>query len=347
MKAFPMFLRMTGRRVVIVGGGEQAAQKCRLMLKTEAEIVIAAHDINDELTDLADQGRVLHHVKPVDKSLFENTALVFVANGDPDQDLVAYKIAKAAGALVNVVDQPELCDAITPSIVDRDPVVVAIGTEGTAPILARQIKTDIEQILEPNLGDLAALAGRLRKSVGHRFDAIQRRKFWGWVFRDAPRQTHRSGAQRAASKMITAAISDGKIEPNTKPIITFAGAGPGASDLITLRAVQRLQEADIIFYDEKIDHGVLELARRDAERVRVTDNNHWGARRVQRMIMTAASKGKFTVRLVQGNPVIDTTHQEIIHQLNAAGYSTETIPGVLDCSAALSKSDEKELKLFG
>ena len=331
MKTFPMFLRMTNRRVVIVGGGEQAAQKCRLMLKTEAEIVVAALGLNDELSDLAEQGRIKQHQNPLDQQLFKDSALVFIASGNPKDDLAACKIAKTAGALVNVVDQPDLCDAITPSIVDRDPVVVAIGTEGTAPVLARQIKTDIEQLLEPGLGDLAALAGRLRKSVGKRFDAAQRRQFWSWVFKGTPRKTHRSGAQRAAYKLITTAISDGFPATQARPLVAFASAGPGARDLITLRAVQRLQEADIVFYDDQIDAGILELSRRDSERIRVTNNDCWDTLRMPRMIMAAARKGQYVVRLVHGDPATDTVHLKEISQLISTGCSIETISGASGC----------------
>jgi len=133
MKTFPMFLKMANRRVVIVGGGEQATQKCRLMLKTEAQVTILRG--------------------PITVGHFEDTALAFIATGCPGMDTALHALAKAAKTVVNVVDQPDLCDAITPSIVDRDPVVVAIGTEGTAPVLARQIKTRMEEVLEPRLGD--------------------------------------------------------------------------------------------------------------------------------------------------------------------------------------------------
>ena len=162
MKTFPMFLQMQGRRVIIAGGGEQAAQKCRLILKTEATITMLAPTLDPELADLHGQGRIEWSDAPICASDFTDAALVFIATGCPAADASLHGLAKSVGAVVNVVDQPHLCDAITPSIGDRSPVVVAIGTEGTAPVLARQIKTRDEEMLEPRLGDLAALAGRLR-----------------------------------------------------------------------------------------------------------------------------------------------------------------------------------------
>ncbi|TDL90900.1 precorrin-2 dehydrogenase/sirohydrochlorin ferrochelatase family protein, partial [Meridianimarinicoccus aquatilis] len=187
MHSFPMFIRTTGRRVIIAGGGEQAAQKARLLLKTDARLVLAAPELDTELAAIVTSGRAEHHTGPITAALFETAAMAFVATGCPGFDAALHGLAKAARCPVNVVDQPALCDMTTPSIVDRDPVVVAIGTEGTAPVLGRQIKTQIEQMLTPNLGSLAAFAGRMRDAVAARVPRAARREFWRWVFADAPR----------------------------------------------------------------------------------------------------------------------------------------------------------------
>ena len=159
MKSFPMFIKTTGRRVVIAGGAEQAAQKARLILKTDAEIVILAGALDDELQAMVAQGQARHVPGPIVPGHFAGAAMVFIATGCPATDACLHAIAKAAHVPVNVVDQPALCDITTPSLVDRDPVVVAIGTEGAAPVLARAIKTQVEQLLDPGLGSFAALAG--------------------------------------------------------------------------------------------------------------------------------------------------------------------------------------------
>ena len=174
MKTFLMFLKMEGRRVVVFGGDEEAAQKTRLMLKTDAEICILAGELNTELSALAAQGRVHHTNTPY----FENCAMTFAATGCPGANAAHAALAKAHGVLVNAVDQPDICDAHTPALVDRDPVVVAIGTEGTAPVLARRIKTQQETQLEPNLGRFAATMGRMRDAVAQRVHARERRAFW-------------------------------------------------------------------------------------------------------------------------------------------------------------------------
>ena len=337
MKTFPMFLQMAGRRVVIAGGGEQAAQKTRLMLKTEAQIYVLAPELEEELSDLAHAGKIAHVTDPITPQQFKDSALVFVATGCPATDACLHSLAKEAGATVNVVDQPDLCDAITPSIVDRDPVVVAIGTEGTAPVLARQIKTQLEQQLEPRLGDLAALAGRLRAAAMSRLAPRARRDLWRWVFSDAPRKAHTLGSEREAANLIKEAIRTGEFGATKEGSVALVGAGPGATDLITLRGVQRLQEADIIFYDRLVDPGILELARRDAERVYVGKKpgcHSWPQNKINDVLVAAARQGRRVVRLKCGDPGIFARGAEEIAALEAAGIAFEIVPGVTAASGA-------------
>lgn len=338
MKTFPMFLQMSGRRVVIAGGGEQAAQKTRLMLKTEAAIHVWAEQLDEELASLARDNKITHRTGPISSEAFADTALVFVATGCPGTDAALHALAKTAGATVNVVDQPHLCDAITPSIVDRDPVVVAIGTEGTAPVLARQIKTRMEQVLEPRLGDLAALTGRLREAAAARLSPRTRRDLWRWVFNDTPRQTHARGAHREAAQLIKSAIASGDFGQISQGSVALVGAGPGAKDLITLRGVQRLQEADIIYYDRLVDPEVLELARRDAERVfvgKAPGCHSWPQDKITATLVAAAQRGKRVVRLKSGDPGIFARSCEEIAALDAANIAYEIVPGVTAaCGAA-------------
>jgi uroporphyrin-III C-methyltransferase/precorrin-2 dehydrogenase/sirohydrochlorin ferrochelatase len=335
MKTFPVFLAMAGRRVVILGGGEQAAQKCRLMLKTEARITVAAPALQPELQALAAEGRIAHHPGAVDSALLSGAALVLVASGCRGADGAFAALARAAGVLVNVVDAPGLCDAFTPSIVDRDPVVVAIGTEGTAPVLARQIKTRIETLLEPRLGALAALAGRLRGEVRRRLAPADRRAFWSWAFGGAPRAAHAGGAEREAARMLKVALGQGM--PERRGFVSLVGAGSGSADLITLRGVQRLQEADVIFYDRLVDPEVLELARRDAERVHVGKAPGcaaWPQERISGLLVEAARAGKRVVRLKCGDPGIFARGAEEAAALDAAGIAWEIVPGVTAATAA-------------
>ena len=331
MKSFPMFFRTTGRRVVIAGGGEQAAQKARLLMKTDAEIVLLADALDDELQGIVAEGRarqVPGHIAP---ESFRGAALVFVATGSPGADAALHALAKAAGATVNVVDRPELCDMTTPSIVDRDPLVVAIGTEGNAPVLGRTVKTRIEEMLDPRLGSYAALAGRLRDAVAQRVPQNRRRPFWRWAFTGAAWQAHRRGADREAARLLKEMIAAGGEVPDLGGQIAFVGAGPGPRDLLTLRAVERLQEADAIYFDRSVDPQVLELARRDAERVSLGgagDAFPWPAERIGARIVAEAAAGARIVRLTAGDPA-----ERLSAEIAAArrdGIAHEIVPGIID-----------------
>lgn len=338
MKSFPMFIRTTGRRVIIAGGGEQAAQKARLMLKTDAQIVLAAPELEDELAAVVAEGRAQHYTGPISAALFEGPAMAFIATGCPATDASLQALARAARCPVNVVDQPDLCDITTPSLVDRDPVVVAIGTEGTAPVLARQIKTRVEEMLPPTLGGFAALAGRLRGAVAQSVPRARRRAFWVWAFGATPREVWTRGAEREAARLLKDAIAAGGApEEVGAGSIALVGAGPGARDLLTMRAVARLQEADVIFYDRLVDPEVLELARRDAERIYVGKEvgaHAWPQERISAVIATEAKRGRRVVRLKSGDPGIFGHASEEIAVARAAGVSIEIVPGVTAAAAA-------------
>ena len=336
MKSFPMFIRTTGRRVVIVGGGEQAAQKARLLLKTDAELVLVAPALDAELADLVDSGRA-GQISDLSPAVFEDAVMAFVGTGCPALDAAAHALAKAAGCPVNVVDQPDLCDMTTPAIVDRDPIVVAIGSEGTAPVLTREIKTKIERFLPQNIGGLAAFAGRLRPSVAGNIPLAQRRAFWAWVFKGTPRRQWVRGAERDAARDIKTAIASGGTTGESIGQITLVGAGPGARDLLTLRAVERLQEADVIFYDRLVDEEVLELARRDAERVFVGKHvgaHRWPQDRINSMVVSEAKKGRRVVRLKSGDPGVFGRAAEEVEAAQDAGIPIEIVPGVTAACAA-------------
>lgn len=327
MQTFPMFLRMAGRDVVIAGGGEQAAQKCRLMLKTEAKIRVIAPELDEELEVLAGEGLIIHDTGRPTPDSFADASLVFVASGCPGLDAALHALAKEAGALVNVVDQPALCDAITPSLVDRDPVVIAIGTEGTAPVLARQLKTRVEEMLEPNLGDLARLAGRLRGAVAARVPREARRDFWRWVFAGPPRKAHARGSEREAARRIKTAINEGGAPDyrDTGALSVIDGA-TGQADLMTLRSVQRLQEADVIFYDADCAPGILELARRDAERQSV-DAGEWPVSRLAGIVSRHVREGQSVVRLI-GAARSMASRQEELAALKDQEITLEELPSV-------------------
>ena len=273
MKSFPMFIKTTDRRVVIVGGGEQAAQKARLILKTDAKILLVWPELEPELAELVVEGRAEHFADRQVAGVFKDAAMAFIATGCPGVDSAICGLARAVNCPVNVVDRPDLCTIITPSIVDRDPVVIAIGTEGTAPVLARQIKTKLEQQLPVTLGGLASLVGRLRPMVAANVARSKRRAFWEWVFNAAPLSLWSQGSEREAARQIKDAISMGGAPTDTgQGQLSVVAMRDAPSDLLPLRAVNRLQQADMVYFSTDIDIGALELARRDAERVRLLES---------------------------------------------------------------------------
>lgn len=266
MKTFPMFLKMSGRRVLIIGGGEQAAQKARLVLKTEANVCVLADTLDLELAGLAADGRITHLNEPLTTTLLQSAILVFSATGCAGAGAAHAALARAANTVINVVDMPEYCEAMTPSIVDRDPLVVAIGTEGNAPILGRQIKSRIETLLEPRLGTLVAFAGRMRPAVARTVPQSKRRGFWKRVFDGPVRREFAAGNERRALGMLKAQIAAPGAAPDAPGCLSTVVAPAPEPDLVTLRTLRQLQEADVIFYEAGLHDGILELARRDAER---------------------------------------------------------------------------------
>ncbi|WP_417242869.1 NAD(P)-dependent oxidoreductase [Celeribacter sp.] len=310
-----MFLRMADRDVIVVGGGETAAQKVRLLRKSGARITVHAPELCHELRQLVALGDVIHADGPLGVVTFEGAALVFLATGCPGIDASLHPLVRTARALVNVVDQPHLCEANTPSIVDRSPLVVAIGTEGAAPILGRQIKTRIEQILEPDLGRLVRVAGGLRPTVARLVPKEQRRAFWRWVFAGPPRHMFATGHETQAAEMIGKAIGQhGSPDGDDEGLLSVVPYTSRMADLMTLRAVQRLQEADVVIH-RRGDTALLELARRDAERFEMAD------------AMNAAKRAMFDVG--EGARVVWLLpHQELAAAVNLLSCAHEVVPHV-------------------
>lgn len=297
MRNFPVFLRTTGASVVVVGGGETAAQKVRLLARTDAALTVMAPALIPELEAARTSGRITHVVAELDTQALAGARLVVVAVEDADLVARAVAGAHAAGALVNVVDRPEICDALVPAIVDRDPVVVAVGTEGTAPVLAREIRAMVERMLEPDLGHLAALAGRLRGRVADRIAPARRRAFWEWFFGPL-RSVFRADGLDTASQAVDAVLAEGVVPADARPRVTLIAA-PDSADLMTLRAHQSLQEAAVLFLDPGTDPALAELARRDAERIALPAASPERWQRLDQARLVAAHDGP-AVWLIRG-----------------------------------------------
>jgi uroporphyrin-III C-methyltransferase/precorrin-2 dehydrogenase/sirohydrochlorin ferrochelatase len=339
MRYFPLFADLDNADVLVVGGGEQAAQKVRLLRKTKARVTVVAETATDELTQLGQRGAILRVPRPFEERDVEGTRLVYAATGDRALDARVAHAATARSIPVNVVDAPELSTFIMPAIVDRAPVTVAIGTEGAAPVLAREIKSRLEALLPANLGTLASRAQSLRKLVATAVpDARARRRLWERLLQGPFRRAVLSGAEAEADRILQAELQGAAVPAGGR--VALIGCGPGDPDLLTLKALQRLQEADVLVVDRLVNPQVLDYARRDAERIfvgKTPGGPSTSQAEINRILVREASAGKVVARLKGGDPLIFGRAAEEMAALQAAGIPVEVVPGVTAAHACAAR----------
>ncbi|MFO1089977.1 MAG: NAD(P)-dependent oxidoreductase [Hyphomicrobiales bacterium] len=323
MRYFPVFLDLRARTVLVQGGGEEALRKVRLLLKTEARIVVVAENLHTELQALVESGRIGWHIGAFSADLVTDAALVFAA-GEPHEKEAVSRAALAAGVQVNVVDRADLSTLIIPAIVDRDPIVVAIGSEGTAPVLAQNIRSSIEAMLPPALGGLAVAAEKLRALVADRIGAgASRRAFWQRFFFGRPRDLFLAGDADGFERAVGDLIDTAAAAP-VAGRITYVPAVSGDPELLTLKAQRRLREADVIVHDAGIEPAILEYARRDAVRVPVP-GLHDDFNTLRTMIRDAET-GRQVVRLTLFDAADLAARAR--PALSRSGVDVEVLPGV-------------------
>lgn len=333
MRAFPIFLQAEGRTIVVFGGGADAAAKLRLVAKTLARLLVVADALVDGEIDLGAAQWI--KADPLSFEFPPETAFAYAATGDAGLDARIAAHARANNVLVCAADQPEVSDFITPAIVDRDPVVIAIGTEGTAPVLARMIKAQIEAMLPSGLGALARLANSLRDRVAATLaPGGTRRGFWRAFFRGALQD--RLDLETARKRAETLLDGQADAEPR-EGFVSFIGSGPGGADLMTMRARKVLDEADVVLYDALAATEILELARREALMIHV--GKRCGKHSLKQdeicdLIVEHARQGHHVVRLKGGDPSIFGRLAEELDVVSAAGLGFEVVPGVTAASAA-------------
>ena len=341
--AFPIFLRLDGKRVLVVGGDDEAAAKVRLLLPTRAAIVVVSPEPCNALTDVVNEGRIELRRRDFVIDDLMNVRLCIVALPDARAAQVVAEAAAAADVLVNVVDRPSLSDFAVPAIVDRAPVTVAIGTDGTAPCLARDLRSRIEVAVPPGVAVLGALCRDWRERVAIALpDRTARRRFWDAVMQGPEAQAALDGDRAEAERLLADRLISacaGHHNP-LRGRATLVGAGPGDPELLTLRAVRALKRADVVLYDALIDPAILELARRDARRIDVgkrCGRHAMSQAAINRLILQLAQSGAQVVRLKGGDPMVFGRGGEELESLRAAGVPVEVIPGVTAaCAAAAS-----------
>jgi len=338
MDHFPIYLSTKGQRIVLSGGGEAALAKLRLLLKTEAKISVFAPTPASEIAAWADAGRLTLHTRALRHGDVLCAKLFYAADEDETEDARTAAIARAEGALVNIVDNLHDSAFITPAIVDRDPVTIAIGTEGAAPVLARAIKADLEERLPTTLGTLARIGKGFRKMADALPFGRPRRDFWrDYYFAAGPRAV--ADGKAAVEKALNTLLSDHQSRAARAGHIAFVGGGPGDPELLTLKARRALDEADVVIYDRLISPEILELARREALMIDVGKEG-FGPSTAQEtindLLVEHAQAGAQVVRLKSGDATIFGRLDEEIDAVDAHGIGWHIVPGITSASAAVA-----------
>ena len=335
MDYFPVFLDLKKRRCLLVGGGEVATRKGRMLAKSGAVLRVVAPEISTELRELVAQ----HHgellLREYQEADMEGCVLAVAATDIESLNKQISDDAKRKLIPVNVVDTPALCTYITPAIIDRSPLMIAISSGGEAPVLARLVRAKLETLIPMSYGKLAQLASRWRDRVKARFDeGDSRRKFWEKILQGPAAELAMNGQIEQADQIIASEISsDGGAL--TQGEVYLVGGGPGDPELLTLKALRLMQQADVVLYDRLVSDGVMDLVRRDAERIYVGKRRNEHAMQqenINQLLVDLAKEGKRVLRLKGGDPFIFGRGGEEIELLAQNHIPFQVVPGITAAS---------------
>jgi uroporphyrin-III C-methyltransferase/precorrin-2 dehydrogenase/sirohydrochlorin ferrochelatase len=372
MNTFPLFFKLDNRKVLIVGGGDVALRKADLLSRAGAAITIVAPSICDELHALLSDEKHTLIYENYNKKYMQGARVIIAGTDDEALNHQIHADATALNIPVNVVDTPHLCDFIFPAIVDRNPIVIGISSNGKAPVLARLLRARLETLIPQGYGKLAKLAGEFRSEVKNKIPTLTgRRQFWERAFEgkvselifagnetEATAQLQKDLAE-TAKKIANQHSDDTEVATNSaanldnqdtdsdisnkgkNPVgeVYIVGAGPGDPELLTFKALRLMQQADIVFYDALVSPQVLDLCRRDADKVYVGKkrSNHAVAQLgINELLINEAKKGRRVVRLKGGDPFIFGRGGEEIESLRAHGVPYQVVPGITAANAAAS-----------
>ncbi|MBY6210633.1 siroheme synthase CysG [Microbulbifer agarilyticus] len=339
MRYLPLAFDLKNRPCLIVGGGAIATRKARLLSKAEARLLVVAPDITDELRQLVLASSGEYIVGTYRQELLDHAEMVVAATADEDVNAQVSIDARARRLPVNVVDSPEHCTFTFPSIVERGPLAIGISSGGSAPVLTRMLRAQIETLLSPGLGLIAELAGRLRDKVKAALPEPQRKDFWHWVFNGPVVGQIERGHKAEAEQTILEELKQWKAKPAPSGEVYLVGGGPGDPDLLTFRALRLMQQADVVLYDRLVSTEVLELVRRDAERIYVGKMKQFHSvpqDDINQLLVDLAKEGKKVLRLKGGDPFVFGRGGEEIDKLAEAQVPFQVVPGItaaIGCSA--------------
>src|SRR6202521_386849 len=347
MDYLPVFLNLRDQLSLVVGGGAVATRKVELLLKAHARVRVVAPRLHAELAMYHDAGRIEHLACEFEPRQFDGAIFAIAATDRSEVNHAVAAAGAARGIFVNVVDDAAASSAVMPAIVDRSPLVVAIGSSGQSPTLARRVRAQLEAMLPERLGDLARLAGGARERVQRALpDIEQRRRFWDRLFAGSIASKVFAGGTHEAEALLDAelrAAADGT--QRLRGEVYLIGAGPGDPDLLTLRALQLLQQSDVVLYDRLVSQAVLERARRDAERIYVgkeSGRHRVTQERIHSLLLEYAGRGMRVARLKGGDPFIFGRGGEELDLLRRAGIPVIVVPGI---TAALGAAASAALPL--
>ena len=339
MDYFPVFVKLTDQDCLVIGAGEIAARKIDLLARAGAKITVIANQISHHVASLEASCRLTILQKAFDPADVRGFRLVISATDNKETNFVVAKAAEEQNILVNVVDSPALCSFIFPAIIDRSPIVAAVSSGGAAPVLARLLRARIETIIPPAYGQLAHLAESYRDDVKKQIkEPAQRRIFWENIFQGSVAELVFSGNEKDAEQKLQQTLTEQK-NTVTQGEVYLIGADPGAPDLLTFRALRLMQQADVIVYDHLVSPEIIDMARRDSEKIYVGKERHKHTlpqESINTLLADLAKAGKRVVRLKGGDPFIFGRGGEEIETLMQQGINFQVVPGITAASGCAS-----------
>lgn len=331
METLPIFLKIHQQPCHVIGGGEVAVRKVTMLLKAGADIAVISPDLHHELIDMVEKGDIYWRQKSYQIEDIHGCMVVVAATDDEQLNAQISDDAKSLGILVNVVDAPALCTFTMPAIIDRSPLLIAVSSNGAAPVLARQLRAKLETMIPASYGHLAEFARSFRERVKQAFSGgQQRREFWEKILQGPVAELVLSGQRQQAEKLLEQTLAQ---EQQRLPAgeVYLVGGGPGDPDLLTFRALRLMQQCDVCVYDKLVSKEVLELVRRDAEMIFVgkqRDQHTLPQDQINQLLVNLAKQGKRVLRLKGGDPFIFGRGGEEIERLMEHGVAFQVVPGI-------------------
>ena len=336
MHFLPVFLNIENRNCLVVGGGDVAARKVDLLLKARARVQLAARKLNPEIQERVDQGQIDYVGEEYYESLLNDCVLVIAATDNESLNSDISEQARQRNLPVNVVDNPPLCTFIMPSVIDRYPVQIAISTGGASPVLARLLRARLETMIPSSFGRLATLMRNVRAKVRAQIpDMRKRRRFWEDVLHGPVAEMLYSGQEMAALAALEKRLEQPGADVPEYGEVYLVGGGPGDPDLLTFRALRLMQQADVVLYDRLVAPAIVDMVRKDADRIYVgkqRDQHALSQQEINALLVRLAKEGKRVLRLKGGDPFIFGRGGEEIETLAGEGIPFQVVPGITAAS---------------